>query len=297
MSVKNKLNAATKATEKMEKTMIKEMQIAYSNAYKNMKVKMKNVIDEFGVDGKLSSKELNKYNRMKVLSNNLEKELKVAESLQANQMKTYLKDAYELNYYYAGYAAETESLVKLNYAILDRKQVAAAINNPLMNIAIDDNKRATRAKIRRALAQSVAQGEGIQDVAGRIKKATNYGLNRSVKIARTETTGIMGKARQQGFEHAEKRGLKMVKKWISTKDDRTRDRHQDLDGETVALDKSFSNGLMYPGDPSGPPEEIINCRCTHITEIEDVNYEDWNISETKKLGEYQNYKQWVKDRL
>ena len=34
-----------------------------------------------------------------------------------------------------------------------------------------------------------------------------------------------------------------------------------VDGEIRALDEKFSNGLMYPGDPSGSAAEVINCRC------------------------------------
>lgn len=38
--------------------------------------------------------------------------------------------------------------------------------------------------------------------------------------------------------------------------------HVILEGETVAIDKPFSNGLMYPRDPNdGRPEEVIRCRC------------------------------------
>ncbi len=32
-------------------------------------------------------------------------------------------------------------------------------------------------------------------------------------------------------------------------------------------DETFPNGLLYPGDPSGPAEEVINCRCTLMHEI------------------------------
>ena len=38
--------------------------------------------------------------------------------------------------------------------------------------------------------------------------------------------------------------------------------HVELEGETVAIDEPFSNGLMYPRDPNdGRPEEVIRCRC------------------------------------
>ena len=53
----------------------------------------------------------------------------------------------------------------------------------------------------------------------------------------------------------------IVKQWDATLDKRTRDSHAQVDGEIRELDEKFSNGLMYPGDPNGRPEEVINCRC------------------------------------
>ena len=58
------------------------------------------------------------------------------------------------------------------------------------------------------------------------------------------------------------------KEWLATMDDRTRESHADLNGEVRELDKDFSNGLAYPGEPSGDPEEIINCRCTILPVFE-----------------------------
>lgn len=297
MAIKKKLNEATKITERREKKMLNELKTAYTDAYKEMKKQMQDALNQFGEDAKFVQENMVKYQRLDKLTKNIESELKKAESIQDFQMKTYLKDAYELNYYYTGYTMETESLVKLNYSILDRKQVAAAVSNDLMKIAIDDNKRATRNKIRRALTQSVASGEGIQKSAKRIKDATNYGLNRSVKIARTETTRIMGEARNSGFEHAKTRGIEVKKKWLATKDGRTRDSHGSIDGEIVNLNNTFSNGLMYPGDPAGDAAEVINCRCTHVADIPDIDYSKFNISESEELGEYQTFEEWQRDRL
>jgi hypothetical protein len=69
----------------------------------------------------------------------------------------------------------------------------------------------------------------------------------------------------------------MVKEWISYIDDKTRDSHrnipQGVGGESVEIDGIFSNGLQYPGDPSGLGEEVINCRCTIGYKIKDSNFE------------------------
>jgi uncharacterized protein with gpF-like domain len=49
--------------------------------------------------------------------------------------------------------------------------------------------------------------------------------------------------------------------WLSSRDDRVRDTHKDLDGAVVNVGDEFANGVRYPQDPEGEPEEVINCRC------------------------------------
>lgn len=52
--------------------------------------------------------------------------------------------------------------------------------------------------------------------------------------------------------------------WQAVNDDRTRESHAEAHGQVQLLGERFSVGsgsLAYPGDPTGPLEEIINCRC------------------------------------
>lgn len=58
----------------------------------------------------------------------------------------------------------------------------------------------------------------------------------------------------------------------STHDHRTRHSHQDADGQTVGMQDAFQVGgydLQYPGDPSGPASQIVNCRCSTTLGVED----------------------------
>lgn len=86
---------------------------------------------------------------------------------------------------------------------------------------------------------------------------------RSERIARTESTG----AYNAGAEDAYRREGAGVHMWVATADDRTREEHLDAHGQCVPLNDPFNVGgvqLQFPGDPSGPPELIINCRCTTV---------------------------------
>lgn len=100
---------------------------------------------------------------------------------------------------------------------------------------------------------------------------------RAETIARTETTRTMSEAHEEAtrqvIEQAGIEGSTLRRTWVAIADDRTRDSHAAMDGQTVGLDESFISGdgneLMYPGDPSAPPEEIIACRCQVVISFAD----------------------------
>lgn len=85
---------------------------------------------------------------------------------------------------------------------------------------------------------------------------------RAETIARTETVGGYNAASR--ISAVESGGVS-ARRWLATNDGRTRDSHAAIDGHTTAgLDDPYPNGLMFPGDPSGPSAETVNCRCVEI---------------------------------
>ena len=74
-------------------------------------------------------------------------------------------------------------------------------------------------------------------------------------------TDAENKARLDGMYRASDIGVKVKKQWRATLDNRTRDSHRSIDGETIDLDETFDNGLKYPREPGGALSEICNCRC------------------------------------
>lgn len=52
-----------------------------------------------------------------------------------------------------------------------------------------------------------------------------------------------------------------VKTWRVTSGN-PRAEHAAMDGETVGIDDTFSNGMNWPGDPAGGVDEVAGCMCT-----------------------------------
>jgi len=120
----------------------------------------------------------------------------------------------------------------------------------------------TQKQIHSRLAEGIAKGESVGELAERIDglfEQTYKG--RALTIAHTEAASAYG----EGAQELRTQEKMENKEWIAASDSLTRDSHADADGQVVKNDKPFSVGgysLMYPGDPSGGPEEICNCRCS-----------------------------------
>jgi SPP1 gp7 family putative phage head morphogenesis protein len=117
----------------------------------------------------------------------------------------------------------------------------------------------TKEKLQKTLTEGIADGEGIPKLKNRVLETMGEAkTSRAVKIARTETHNTVSSGTFDTYAAA---GVQK-KEWLTSIDGRERESHAALNGEVVNMDESFSNGLDYPGDPSGDAEEVVNCRCT-----------------------------------
>lgn len=125
--------------------------------------------------------------------------------------------------------------------------------------------RTTRAKIRGAVADGLADGDSIPDLAKRIRESTAFSRERATLIARTETTEVVNGAQHRTMaDYDAATPMQTVEKsWLSARDRDVRKEHQLLDdGSWIRIEQTFQNGRTHPGDP--------NCRCTLIYRISET---------------------------
>jgi uncharacterized protein with gpF-like domain len=135
------------------------------------------------------------------------------------------------------------------------------IANTTRDQAIRIIRDTTEAAVSEGLGE-VAMGERI--IKAMAKEAASISTLRANIIARTETHAA---ANATNMTAAKDTGLPLMKEWVSGGDDRTRDSHRDANGQKVGVDDYFKVGdslLMYPGDPNGDGEDVINCRCSAV---------------------------------
>lgn len=136
----------------------------------------------------------------------------------------------------------------------------AQVKNQMVNVSDD-----LWSTINQELQKGVAANEGIEELSNRIRTAGAMTTARANATARTtvvqaSNAGSLSQARLLGDDN-------VTKEWLATEDERTRPAHAHADQQRQPLSKPFEVGgffLMYPGDPSGPAGEVINCRCTLV---------------------------------
>lgn len=109
------------------------------------------------------------------------------------------------------------------------------------------------------LTDGYKSGKGIDVVSKQItERFDQLRTWESTRIARTEIHGAQNQGIMSTYESL---GVEYTQ-WVAASDDRTRDSHVEIDGEIIRMGDTYSNGLSFPGDTSGPIEEWINCRCS-----------------------------------
>lgn len=159
-------------------------------------------------------------------------------------------------------------LLRLGISFEVRAILSQAILNGL-GARVVEMIEGIRVPVARAIANSYLNGLSVPQTADAIMAAVD-GLSQwqATQLARNDLVGIAN-----GGSLTSARILKEkfpdvglgYKEWLATPDERTRPSHHDASGQRVPLETPFVVGgaaLAYPGDPTGPDGEVINCRCT-----------------------------------
>jgi uncharacterized protein with gpF-like domain len=152
---------------------------------------------------------------------------------------------------------------KESFAQIMTRRALRFIEQEAIRRRVTEVTETTRDQIIRAVRKGYEDGLGQRGTASYIldlvPQISSY---RAEVIARTETHGAANYGSQ---EAAKQTGLPLSREWLAAADDRTRETHRIAATQPpVGMDEKFKVGdaeLMFPGDPEGPGDEVINCRC------------------------------------
>lgn len=332
------MDRGQKETEKILKEVEKKINKEYSQAKKEVEAKLQDYFRRFEIKDKKwqewvenGTKTQAEYDKWRIGQMAVgerwaeQKEIIANELLHANKTakaltKSSAADIYAQNHNYATYEVEKEAKVDTSYTLYSKESVGRLMTEDpdvlpapgkKVSKAIAEGKamRWDKQKLQSVMMQGILQGDSIPHLATRLAEAVGDSDRKAaIRNARTMATRAQNAGRVDAHKRAEDMGIEMVNMWLATFDDRTRTSHRHLDHQTAPVGEDFENGLEYPGDPKGDPEEIYNCRCSlrgvvkglepraykyRDTSAVDMSYDEWldakpvsrDIEHQDKVGE------------
>lgn len=243
--------------------------------------------------------------RWEKLRNRLAEDMSHTNKIARDITEEYRADVFADNFNYTTYDIEKNLSIDTDFTTYNKRAIERLMkDNPSMlpapgkdtsrRILSQLDVRWNNQQLQSIATQAMLQGKSITEIASDI--ARTFGeKNRAsaIRNARTMMTAAENAGRQYGFERANKIGLDVSQQWVATLDNRTRHSHRLLDGEIRKVGEKFSNGVRYPGDPNGEPQEVYNCRCCLIGAFDylDNDLSDLSKRHTKNLGNM-SYSDW-----
>ncbi|MFE4329632.1 phage minor head protein [Streptomyces sp. NPDC056831] len=119
------------------------------------------------------------------------------------------------------------------------------------------------------LGAGVDAGENIDELRARLRagfarEGAQLGPGREERVARTEASRAWNAATLAAAQALTGPDRPLVKQWLTRRDTVVRDAHASVNGQLRLLDEPFTVAgvsMSAPGDPTAPPELVVNCRC------------------------------------
>ncbi len=264
----------TKSLDKIELGFEKQIMEGYKKANNNIKLELIKLEEK----GLLTYTDMQNYNRLKSLQEKIRSEINELQKSTGKTLTTEQMTLYESARDYSFDVLSTQAETRIDIDLLPKEAIKEAVKNPLDYVGAvqrnADNAANMIKKINQNILTGLIQGKSYAKIATGINKDMDLGYKNSLRIARTEAHRVREKGTLNAYEEAKEMGLQIVKVWSSAKDDRTREAHIEANGQEVEIDEPFivdGEELMFPGDPSGSAENVINCRCSMITKIKNFD--------------------------
>ena len=271
---------AEKEIRKLYKEMLKDLQAFIAEAYV-----------KYAQGDKLSFAMLQKAGYDARFLEEIEKHISVTGPRTTKALRKLVNDTYKLSY--DGMVEAVTKGGNLDEVFADAvaitpHQIKKVVNNPIMEIALEKNRKDIIYDIKQVVAVGLMNGDRYTTMAQRITEKVDGNYNNAIRIARTEAHRVREAGNHDAAVEVDKEmqngtsGMRMVKTWKTMNDERVRPQirrrgkggwstrmgkganHMKLEGQVVLADVDFDlldgNKAPAPGS-SGIAGHDINCRC------------------------------------
>lgn len=272
-------NDIDKYIEKLIEEAEKEIEILFANRLKVIKQELADMFEKYQSDDPhVTWTEFNKYNRLNKELARIGQMLTEDYKEVARAIKQTQQNAYIEKYMMSLYLYEMATQSSMEFDVPTASVINKAIEQPIEFIrlvpTLQKHRNEVLKRIRIHIAQGIMSGEGYSKIAKALRDDIGMTKAQSLRVARTEAGRAMSQAGLDSAKVAKDNGMKMKKRWSATKDNRTRDTHRHLDGQSVDIDDNFkSSGCVGPAPHLfvgvASAKENINCRCKLLYYIDE----------------------------
>ena len=262
-----------------EKAVLKQLERNYADALEEVNSKIAELMGRADAD---MQHVIYQADYQRALKAQIQGILKALQSNEFSTVSEYLTKCYDEGFLGTMYSLQEQGVPLV--IPMNQEEIAAAIQhetNLSSGLYASFDTADLQKKIASEISRGFTVGSSFSEIARNVASYAGVSRNNANRIVRTEGHRIVETAAHHAQQKAKARGADVVKIWDAALDAKTRDSHVKVDGEIRDVDEKFSNGLMFPGDPSGKAAEVINCRCRARTEA------TWALdaNQTKMLGD------------
>ncbi|RIL72736.1 phage head morphogenesis protein [Staphylococcus devriesei] len=258
--------------DKLIKQAEKEIEVLFSRRLKVIKQELADMFEKYQSDDVyVTWTEFNKYNRLNKELNRIAEMLTDDYSQVAKTIKQTQQNAYIEKFMMSLFLYEMASQTPMQFDVPTASVINKAIEQPIEFIklvpTLQKHRDEVLKKIRIHITQGIMSGEGYSKIAKALRDDIGMTKAQSQRVARTEAGRAMSQAGLDSAKVAKDNGLTgMKKRWLATKDNRTRDTHRHLDGKAIDIDDNFHSSGCVGQAPKlfvgvNSAKENINCRC------------------------------------
>lgn len=284
-----------------------EIETLFSRRLKQIRQEIADMFEKYQSDDVyVTWTEFNKYNRLnkeliRIGEMLTEDYREVAKTIPQTQQNAYIEKFFMSLYLY-----EMASQTSMQFDVPTASVITKAIEQPIKYIELTGTLKKHRSnvlkKIRIEITKGIVNGKGYTHIAKALRDDLGMSKAQAQRVARTEAGRAMSQAGLDSAKVAKDNGLSgMKKRWLATKDNRTRDTHRHLDGKAIDIDDNFhSSGCvgqapkLFVGDASA--KENINCRCKLLYYFDEDELP--TVMRTKEEGviPFMTYREWEKNK-
>lgn len=251
----------------------------YAVILKETRTEIADVVAKYGKDNTLSYSDMQRYNRLKTLNGKVEDIVRVHQKDTFTEVNEAFKTSAMVGF--EGTTVPLAAIVGITPPKITGKMVQDILNKPYSGITPEERAilrtRDLGVRIRSKIATTLTQEGTIADYNKGIKEVVQKDLVKTIRFIEDTAHSIGQEGVNRGFGSLKVEGIRVTKTWVTAGDDRVRDAHILLDGQTVEGDEVFEipSGEWAGYTTEGPglfgePALDYNCRCWLVGGVQEI---------------------------